>query len=91
MYTVFLCGLFINLGLLFPFQVLSSSFPLVGSSNSQQGLQVSSAIQLPPRQPDDRKTSSTVSNYLKPALSSAAQPAGPLATDTASVQKVCLN
>ncbi|KAL3537028.1 hypothetical protein ACH5RR_000394 [Cinchona calisaya] len=71
-------------------EMLSSSFPLVGSANTQQGLQISSAIQLPPRLQnslDERKTSPTMSNYLKPALSSAGQPVGPLASDTANIQK----
>ncbi|XP_027108902.2 uncharacterized protein [Coffea arabica] len=71
-------------------EMSSSSFPLVGSSHSQQGLQVSSAIQLPQRQQnqlDERKTSGSLPNFLKPALSSAGQAAGPLASDTSGIQK----
>lgn len=64
----------------------------MGSSTSQQGLQVSSPIQISQRQQnslDERKPSASLSSYLKPALSSAGQPAGVLSTDTASVHKAC--
>lgn len=62
-----------------------SSFHLMGSGTSQQALQFSSSLQIPQRQQnslDERKPSATLSNYLKPALSSAAQPG-----DTAGIQK----
>ncbi|KAL3516917.1 hypothetical protein ACH5RR_023819, partial [Cinchona calisaya] len=71
-------------------EMSSSSFPLVGSGNSQQELQVSSATQLSQRQKnslDERKTSATPPNYLKPAVSSAGQAAGPLASDITGIQK----
>ncbi|KAL9175940.1 hypothetical protein ABFS82_02G145600 [Erythranthe guttata] len=71
-------------------EIAGSSFPLIGPGSSQAGLQVSSPIQLsqrPMSSLDERKTSVTVSNYLKPAHSTSGQPAMGPSSDTGSIQK----
>ncbi|KAM7476295.1 hypothetical protein LguiB_023538 [Lonicera macranthoides] len=68
-----------------------SSFPLIGSSSAQQGLQLSSAAQLQQRHQitleERQKASVTISNYMKPVLSPAAQPSVVPPTDAVTTQK----
>ncbi|KAM7472074.1 hypothetical protein LguiA_010257 [Lonicera macranthoides] len=70
-----------------------SSFPLIGSSSAQQGLQLSSAAQLQQRHQitleERQKASVTISNYMKPVLSPAAQPSVVPPTDAVTTQKAC--
>ncbi|KAI3444740.1 hypothetical protein Pfo_001405 [Paulownia fortunei] len=71
-------------------EIPGSSFSLIGPGTAQTGLQVSSPIQLPQRPTsslDERKTSATLSNYMKPTQSSSGQPAIAPLSDTASIQK----
>lgn len=67
-----------------------SSFHLTGSGASQQGQQGPSPVQLSYRQQSslgERKISSSISNYLKPTLSSAALSTSVLSNDASAVQK----
>ncbi|KAL8500295.1 hypothetical protein ACS0TY_020046 [Phlomoides rotata] len=70
-------------------EILGSSFSPIGPGSVPSGLQVSSQIQ-PPQRPsslDERKTSATLANYMKPAQSSTGQLAIALSNDTTSIQK----
>lgn len=75
--------------ILFCFQIPGASFSLIGPVSTPSGLQVSSQIQPPirPSSLDDRKTSATLSNYMKPAQSSSGQLAIGLPSDVTSIQK----
>ncbi|CAI9101327.1 OLC1v1038621C1 [Oldenlandia corymbosa var. corymbosa] len=69
-------------------EVSSSSFSMVGSGSTQQGLQVSSTL-LPQRSQfsqDERKPLAIVTSYLKPVAPSGGQSV-PLGSDTSSIAK----
>lgn len=73
--------------------MLGSSFPLIGSSSTQAGPQLSSPVQLQQRQQSSleerNKASVQLSNYMKPVLSAAGQPSVVPPSDTSSTQKAC--
>ncbi|XP_075501008.1 uncharacterized protein LOC142539437 isoform X2 [Primulina tabacum] len=68
----------------------SSSFLLSGLGSSQTGTSVVPTVQLPQRSTsslDERKLPVALSNYLKPAQSTAGQPAVAPSSDAAGIQK----
>lgn len=76
----------------FCFQIPGTAFALIGppSLSSQTGLQASSPIQLsqrPASSLDERRTSTTLPNFLKPAQSTSGQLAIGPSSDMGSIQK----
>lgn len=72
------------------FQIAGSPFSLIGPGSTQSGLSVSSSVPLPQRPPsslDERKSTVTLSNYMKPAQSSSVQPVIAPVSDTPTLQK----
>ncbi|XP_057807321.1 uncharacterized protein LOC131021995 isoform X2 [Salvia miltiorrhiza] len=71
-------------------EIAGSPFSLIGPVSTQSGLPVSSSIPLPQRPPsslDERRPPVTLSNYMKPAQSSAVQPVIAPSSDTPMLQK----
>ncbi|KAH6817786.1 transcription regulator [Perilla frutescens var. frutescens] len=71
-------------------EIAGSPFSLIGPGSLQTGLPVSSSVPLPQRPPsslDERKTSATLSNFMKPAQSSSVQPVIAPPSDTGTLQK----
>lgn len=73
-----------------PMNTEGPTFPVVGQGGLQQSMPGPSLNQLPQRQQsslEERKPSTSLSSYLKPALSPAVQPATVSSGDNAGIQK----